>query len=275
MFGQRQNNEAAAPAADPEAERWKAGTPVMLGEISAVVLGLLAVLFAVAAAGLWKVEAPAEKDLCTVKALQLQNKTHSEKDLALGSCHTLYATVFYAAKGLSVPFIACGALAGISCYTTGVGARTREADRMRLCFRWSGLFALIGVVVLWVPSGFFFTLSLSLTALMAPITALWLGVYAAYYGSKVAVAVSNSTQAKDMQYYSTVVYKAYMACWYADTCLFLGSIAMIVLWAYCIYDFVRAVGSVMCWTPRYELLEDGWETLFRCRQCKRKPEAME
>eukprot|EP00927_Polykrikos_kofoidii_P038653 TRINITY_DN33053_c0_g1_i1.p1 TRINITY_DN33053_c0_g1~~TRINITY_DN33053_c0_g1_i1.p1 ORF type:complete len:291 (-),score=38.73 TRINITY_DN33053_c0_g1_i1:54-926(-) len=243
--------EAMEPSAPPldalqsyrEDERNAVDCPQVFAEVSSCVRWTALVLLLLAAVGLCKVDPPGEQELCQVQTLGLENQDQTGQDIALGACHALYISVFATTRVVAGIFVFLAVLCpALLLFLSTCAKHSADAGSTRCLYAFSACANFLFVLILWVPSGWFLTMSGVVTVAMAPITAQWMIIYAVYFGMK--------AKGDTPPYWMDVIYRAYGACWYADTCLWIGSACMVVLWFFCIIDGARNIAAC-CKPPRY------------------------
>lgn len=237
----------------------------VLSEVSACVLWTVVLLLMVSAFGLFKVNPPGEEELCTLQTLGLVNATETKQDTVLFACHGLYKTVFLFSRSFSAAFLALGLLPlGLLGLARGAHLRAGAAAACR--YVWSAVLNALAVAILWFPSAWLLSLSASVTLVMAPITAQWLVIYAAYFGMKASH--------HQPPHWLEIVYQGYVACWYEDTFLWAGTMAVLLLWGFSIADLARNVLAAFGLRPRYGD-GDGFEVCrLRRRWCAKARQSL-
>lgn len=229
-------------------------TPMCLAELAAVLLGFLGFLILVSGLGFFTVHPPGEDDLCQIKVLGLQNKTKSDQDFALGTCHALYGGVFNMLHAISIPFILCGALAMASAYAVGRGAMARHPETTPSYFKCGLCTNLGGLVMVFIPTMVFPSLTGIVAAGLAPIHAYFITIMVGHFAVDASGVASTSNQDADVraaaQAYETL-YLGYCAASRVELCLFVGSMSMIVLFWIYIVDMARGVAAITCKPPNY------------------------
>lgn len=244
----------------------------LYAEVSAIALGVLGLLILVSGLGFFTVAPPGEKELCQIKVLGLQNKTKSDQDFALGTCHALYAGVFNSLHLISAPFIICGALALVSTYLVARAIQARSAEETPGLFR-CGIFAnLGGLVMVAVPAMVFPSVAGIVAAGLAPIHAYFITIMVGHFAVEATGATSNTTDdpavREAAKTYETL-YLGYCAASRTELCLTIGSFCMLVLVGVYVFDIVRSAGH-LCMGPDYT--NKGCQ-LCRChRWAKKKKE---
>lgn len=226
--------------------------PLCLAEAAAVLLGLLGALILISGLGFFTVNPPGEVDLCQVKTLGLQNKTKSDQDFALGTCHALYTTVFNMLHVISIPFILCGLLAMTSGFLVWKGVNAMSADESSGHFKKGICANFAGLVMVAVPAMVFPSVTAVVAAGLAPIHAYFITIMAGHFAIELSGSTANTSDpgvkaAADT--YETL-YLGYCAASRTELCLTVGSLSMMVLVGTYIFDILRSVAALSCYPPK-------------------------
>lgn len=229
--------------------------PFCLAETAALLLGILGTLILISGLGFFTVDPPGEEDLCQIETLGLQNKTKSDQDAVLFTCHALYAGVFNMLHAIAIPFILCGALALASTYLVVMAVHSRSPETTPSYFM-SGLCAnVMGLGMVAVPSMIYPSVTGIVAAGLTPIHAYFITIMVGHVAVEVSGATSNSTSndpavkmAADA--YETL-YEGYCAASRTELCLFVGSSCMLVLVGAYIFDILRSLTALTCMKPNY------------------------
>mmetsp|Transcript_70632 Transcript_70632/g.196488 ORF Transcript_70632/g.196488 Transcript_70632/m.196488 type:complete len:286 (-) Transcript_70632:90-947(-) len=251
-----------------ENEREWVDVPILLSELSAVILGILATVLLLCAVGLCTVNPPGEEDLCRVETLGLANETKSKRDSVLTACHGLYTGVFALCAAMSVPFFAVALVGLTAAGAVCSGARAQYDPRTSTCFCCSALLGVMGAGLTWLPSMIYPGVATAMAAAMAPIYAHWLVITVGHYSMKGVSYTTDDGHVRDAAYITSVLYQGYSAVYRVNLCLMVGGVCLLALFWVFLADVVRSAVSILCVRPKFNRLHGEWQCCILKRRCR-------